>query len=396
MQIKRSFLPSALAIGILFVAFNLRAPITGIGPIIHILKDYFNLSGGTGGLLTTLPLLAFAAVSPFVAQFSKKYGYGMVMFAGLILLLVGELIRSYTGIAGLFAGTLLLGVGIGIGNVLLPSIIKKEFVLHTGLMLGLYTLSLNIFASISAGASAPLTERMGWRNSLAVWIPLVLITLFIWLPQVFKRNHSASEPEKVILVNDKGLSIWKSMLAWWVTLYMGIQSFIFYGLTAWLPSVMISKGLSAEAAGNMTFLFQIAGLPTSLIIPSIAYKCKGQQTLTIINGLILISGLIFLIVSSSLWHYILAVTLVGLACGANLSLAISFISLRVSTSRKATELSGMSQSVGYILAAISPVLMGVVHDWTLNWALALGILVIASGMLWLIGFKAAGDVVIKS
>ncbi len=114
-------------LGIIFVSFNLRAPITSVGPVIDLIQAQYNLNSSMAGFITTLPLLAFAIFSPFVAKINHKIGHGLTMFVGLLLIIIGELVRSYTNVYGLFIGTISIGIGIAIGNVLIPSVIKHKF-----------------------------------------------------------------------------------------------------------------------------------------------------------------------------------------------------------------------------------------------------------------------------
>lgn len=229
-----------MILGILFISFNLRAPITAVGSIVELIQAEYGLSNAAAGFITTLPLLAFAVVSPFVARLSGKIGHARTMMAGLCLILCGEFIRSYTGAAGLFAGTAVIGVGIAIGNVIIPGIIKLCFADKVGKITSIYTSGMCIYAAVGAGISVPLAKGMGlgWKNALASWFILTVITILIWLPQVKNQAAPAASAKKAAA----GTSIWKSGLAWWVTLFMGVQSLLFYSLVAWLPTIVTSKG----------------------------------------------------------------------------------------------------------------------------------------------------------
>ena len=187
MKKSKSFL---ILLGILFISFNLRAPITAVGSIIDLIKSEHNLSNGASGFITTLPLITFAIVSPFVSQIAEKLKYEKTILLGLLFILVGEYIRSYTNLFGIFLGTTFLGIGIAIGNVLIPSIIKLHFKNNAGTMVSIYTSSMCIFAAVGAGISVPLAKglELGWKNTLAVWIILTLTTILIWSPQLTNNS----------------------------------------------------------------------------------------------------------------------------------------------------------------------------------------------------------------
>ena len=378
-----------LILGIIVISFNLRAPITAVGSVVELIQTDYLLSSGMAGFITTLPLLAFALVSPFVAKISQKLKYGKTMTLGLLLILIGELVRSYTNIAGLFIGTIFLGIGIAIGNVLIPSIIKLKFPTKIGVVTSIYTSSMCLFAAVGAGVSMPLAKglQLGWKNSLASGYILTILTLLIWLPQLKVKDESLV-PILTKKVNPSQ-SIWKSLIAWWVTLFMGTQSFIFYSLVAWLPTIILSKGMLDSFAGAMALTFQLTAIPATLLIPILSDKFKNQRGLVIITCLFYLSGLLLFLVGQTQLVLLFAIILMALGMGGSISLSIAFISLRSPNSTRASELSGMSQSAGYLLAAIGPILMGVLFDtfnsWTLPISLFIGLIIFLGFFGWFAG-----------
>ncbi|AXX90103.1 MFS transporter [Arcobacter suis] len=375
-------------LGILFVSFNLRAPITSVGPITDLIQNEYSLSNSVAGLITTLPLLAFAIFSPFVAKMNHKFGHGLTMLGGLILIIIGELVRSYTNVYGLFIGTMFIGLGIAIGNVLIPSVIKHKFKKNVGNIISIYITSMCIFAALGAGISIPATNVLGWNTSLAMWGILAFIALLIWLPQLKKSEEYNNNDDLAIEKRIQSKTIWKSPLAWWVTLYMGTQSFLFYTLIAWIPSIIIFKGLDSHFAGMMALLFQLVALPATLLVPIIANKIKHQKLIaTIISLNYLVGMVIFLFVTSS-FGIIISMVFIGIGMGGAISLAIGFITQRTPHAKKAAELSGMSQSAGYLLAAVGPILLGFMFDITKSWTSSIIVLIVAIILLILFGLKA--------
>ena len=379
-----------IILGVIFISFNLRAPITAIGSVIEMIQAKYALSGAAAGFITTLPLIAFAIVSPFVARFSQKIGSGNSMAVGLLFIILGELIRSYTNSMGLFAGTALLGVGIAIGNVLIPGVIKTKFPHKLGLMTGIYTSSMCIFAAVGAGTSLPLAQSLGWEHALASWIVLAIITLFIWSPQL-KR-----EPQVVAAINQptqhKSTSIWKSGTAWWVTLFMGTQSLLFYSLVAWLPTIIVSKGMSASFSGNMALAFQLIAIPAALIIPLLCDKFKQQRGLVMFTCLLYLLGMTLFLFAQVEATLFVATILMSLGMGGSISLSIAFISLRSPNAKRTSELSGMTQSAGYLLAAVGPMLMGLIYDHLQTWTVTIFIFCALIVFLAFAGYFAGANV----
>lgn len=378
-------------LGIIFVSFNLRAPITSVGPVIDLIQAQYNLNSSMAGFITTLPLLAFAIFSPFVAKINHKIGHGLTMFAGLLLIIIGELVRSYTNVYGLFIGTISIGIGIAIGNVLIPSVIKHKFEKNVGSIISIYITGMCIFAALGSGLSIPATEIFGWNTSLAIWVILALLALVIWLPQLRKsENYNNSDDLKLEEIM-QSKSIWKSPLAWWVTLYMGTQSLLFYTLITWIPSILIFKDFDSHFSGMMLLLFQLVGLPATLIVPIIADKIKHQKFIATIISLIYLLGIVTLLFAQSTFSVILSMIFIGFGTGGAISLAIGFISLRTPHVKKAAELSGMSQSAGYLFAAVGPILIGFIFDVTKSWTNALLVLIALILLLILFGLKAGRD-----
>ncbi len=380
-----------IVLGIIFISFNLRAPITAVGSVVEMIAEEFILNKGTSGFITTLPLIAFAVVSPFVARVSKKFGFGKTMMGGLALILAGELIRSYTNVAGLFIGTALIGVGIAIGNVLIPSIIKLKFGKNIGKMTSIYTSSMCIFAAVGAGVSVPIAVGLdlGWKNSLAVWFIFTAVTVLIWLPQLKKSEENSSQNAAI---TESKTSIWKDKTAWFVTLFMGIQSLLFYCMVAWLPTIITSKGLSQNFASNMALTYQLIAIPATLLVPVLCDKFKNQRGNVLVNCLVYLIGMTSFLFASSEVMVILSIILLSLAMGGSISMSISFISLRTPNAYKASQLSGMSQSAGYLLAAIGPATMGSIYDLTNNWSIPIIIFIAAIIVLAIIGFGAGNNV----
>lgn len=378
MKKKHSLL---ILLGILFISFNLRAPITAVGSVVEMIQEEFHLSNAAAGFITTLPLVAFAIVSPFVATISAKIGQGKTMLFGLFFILVGEVCRSYTGAAGLFIGTAIIGVGIAIGNVIIPAVIKTHFPEKVGFVTSIYTSGMCIFAAVGAGVSIPLAKglNLGWKNTLCVWFFLTLVTIVIWLPQA-KEKATAT---KTTGSKKTATSIWGKSLAWWVTLFMGTQSLLFYSLVAWLPTIVVSKGLSETFAGNMALLFQLMAIPATLVIPTICDQLEHQRHVVFLVTIIYACGMTCFLFGNTPLLVTVAVVLMSIGMGGSISLSIAFISLRTPNPERASQLSGMSQSAGYLFAALGPILTGFIYDLRSSWTVPI---VLFIALIFFLGF----------
>lgn len=379
-----------LIVGIIFIATNLRAPLTSVGPLVGIIKDDIHISNTLAGLITTLPLLAFALFSPIVPKLGRKFGVELIIVISIVFLTLGIILRSLSGVATLYLGTAVLGLAISVSNVLLPSLIKREFPKKIGLMTGVYSISMNLFGAIASGVSVPIAVKLGfgWQGAMGIWAILGFISSIFWLPQM--KNRTKQTANVYNQKTDHTVNLWRSRLAWQVTFFMGIQSMVFYVLIAWLPEILKQQGIDSDQSGWLLSVMQLALLPCTFIVPVIAGRMKEQRPLVIITTFLLLTGNIGLLYGDSNL-IILWIVLLGMGGGFAFSLSMMFFGLRTENAGQAADLSGMAQSVGYLLAAIGPTLFGYLHDVTNSWNTPLLILVGASILLLIFGLGAARD-----
>ncbi|WP_418037610.1 CynX/NimT family MFS transporter [Paenibacillus xylanilyticus] len=389
-QIKKA-IPSSIGfiiLGIIVIAANLRTPLTSVGPLVSLIRDDVQISNTLAGLITTLPLLAFALLSPLVPKLGRMYGVERIILIALIFLTVGIVIRSLSGAANLYIGTAILGFAIAICNVLLPSIIKRDFPNKMGSMTGLYSISMSLSGAIASGISVPLAVNAGlkWQGALGIWGILSFVSILCWLPQL--SNHTRQTATTSQQKDSNDVNVWRSLLAWQVTLFMGIQSMVFYVLIAWLPEILKQQGIDSNQSGWYLSIMQLAMLPFTFLVPVIAGRMSSQRLLVVITSTLLLTGTLGLLNGSSdiilLWIIIL-----GIGGGFAFSLSMMFFGLRTENAHQAAELSGMAQSIGYLLAAVGPALIGYLHDATNSWKWPLFILLGASVLLFLVGIGAA-------
>lgn len=368
-----------LVLGIIFVAFNLRPAITSVSPIINSIQGYFGINNLEAGLLTTIPLLAFAVFSPFVAGISRRLGNELTMQLAMLILLAGILIRYIDHLGMMYLGTVIIGAGIAVSNVLLPGIIKSDFPQRMGLMTSIYTTAMCAMAGLASGVSIPLSQGagFGWRNTLLIWGVLAFVGCLLWLPQLTRNKRELRTAER-----SADYSVWHSSKAWWVTLFMGFQSFLFYCIIAWLPAILQSKGMSDQLAGWMLLFVQIIGLPSTFLGPILLLRTNRKELVMVLVGVMNLLGFAGLMLFEQLAMQIISIGIFGLSMGASFSLVFAVIGIRASNSQQVAELSGMAQSVGYLLAAFGPVLLGFVFDHTGSWLISLLIIqLVNAGML---------------
>ncbi|MGQ3853711.1 CynX/NimT family MFS transporter [Pseudomonas capsici] len=372
--------PWLLLLGLVLVALNLRPALSSVAPLLNAVSESLGLSSARAGLLTTLPVLCLGLFAPLAPRLARRFGSERVVLGILLVLAAGVLLRSNFGEVGLFAGSLLAGASIGIIGVLLPGIVKRDFPRQAGAMTGVYTMALCLGAAIAAGLTVPLTQYFDnrWSVGLGFWMIPALLAALVWLPQARELhvNHQVAYRVSGLL---------RDPLAWQVTLYMGLQSSLAYIVFGWLPSVLIDRGMTPTQAGLLLSGSIIVQLISALSAPWLATRGKDQRLAIVLVMLMTLGGLFGCLYAplEGLWGWAI---LLGLGQGGTFSLALALIVLRSRDSHVASNLSGMAQGIGYTIASIGPLAVGVVHDVSGSWDsigwifAALGLGAIIAGM----------------
>jgi CP family cyanate transporter-like MFS transporter len=351
----------------LVAAVCMRTPLTAVGPVLERIGADTGLSKTLLGLLSALPLLAFSAVSPLVHGPARRIGIERTVIWALTALAIGVALRSVPGLPPLWAGTALAGAGIAVCNVLIPVVVRRDHPARVALMTGLYSAAMGAAASLASGGSLPLARLPGgWRWSLGVWAAPAGVAAAVWALRLPRPAGAAPEPEPD--PDPGGRSVWRSAAAWRLTAVMGLQSTTFYVMVAWLPSIATSRGASDTLGGWYLFAFQLVGILAGLTLPAVLHRAGTPATGILISAPMIVAGLGLIAAPAALPLWVL---LAGASSGSALVYALTRISLTARTSAEATKLSGMAQSIGYLLAATGPVAAGWLRDGTGSWTAAL-------------------------
>ncbi|MFE1773979.1 CynX/NimT family MFS transporter [Streptomyces sp. NPDC059008] len=362
-----------LGIGVVLLALNLRPALVAVSPLAGTIRDDSGMSAAATSLLTALPLLCFGLLAPFAPRLGRRLGMERSLLGTMALICLGTALRLLDSVVALFAGTIVIGAGIAVANVLLPGLIKRDFPARAGLMTGLYSMSLFGGAALAAGITVPVQQAAGlnWQATLACWGALAVLALVCWLPQVRRRTRVPSGVAGEAAHPVRGL--WRDPLAWQVTGYMGLQSLSYYAAAAWLPTMLHDAGLGAGDAGWMLSFSSLLGIVGSFLAPVVVGRRLPAGVLAAGSALLCAAAFAGVLVAPVGGAYVWMV-LLGLGQGAAISLALLFIVQRAPDARHTAQLSSMAQCFGYVLAATGPAVLGAVHDASGSWTVPLALL----------------------
>ncbi len=392
----------ALFVTVCLVALNMRMTITGVGPLLDEIAASQGTTPAALGLLASIPLISWGLVSPLAHGLATRIGTDAAVAWSLLVLAAGTVWRSLPGPSlNLWLGTCLIGAALAVANVLLPVTIRRDFGSRIPLVMGVYSALLGGAAAISAGLVVPIShlapaggEPLGWRIALLASGLVVPIALVAWglthRRGIFAGRGasgaaggsadggSADDSAVGSAASDDrvGRRIWRDPLAWWIAIYMGMQSWNFYVFATWLAPIELSRSVPPVVAGLDVMLFHVCGVLGSLAAPFLA-RTRLRAILPIVPPVLCVIGSVGIVllpgVLPALW-----LALAGFSCGSALSISLTLMAQRAASHAASSALSGMAQSVGYLLAGLGPILFGLAHELTGGWLLPLAVVLLAS------------------
>jgi len=411
-----------LVVAIGAAGLNLRSPISSLPPVFPELQARLHLSSAVLSLLAATPVVCFGLGAMFAASLSRRFGEERVLGAALVALTAGLLLRGLAPGVLLFPGTILATSAIALLNVLTAAMIKRRWPERAGLGIGIFLTGLSLGAVLASLLSVPVYNASGGslRLTLGLWAGPAALAALLWIPQLrYGRGEHGGAPEGPQgltggpggppvsrgglggIVPPRAKPIvpprakpYRYSLAWQVTAFMGLQSLLYYAALSWLPTMFQDRGESAVTAGNLLALMGLGNLATSMVVPLVAQRLHlGQRRLVIPSAIGTAAGL-----AGSLWGPLGSapawVLVLGVCQGATLGLAVFFTMARAPDSGTAASLSGLAQSVGYLVASTGPLALGLLHSATGGWGIPFGLLLVLTACELGVGLLAARPLVL--
>jgi CP family cyanate transporter-like MFS transporter len=374
-----------LLVALLLVALNLRAPLTSLPPVVAQVSEALGLSPAQAGLLTSVPVLCFALLTPPASALVARVGPERAVLVAIAGVLCGTLLRSGGTVPAALAGTAVLGAGITVGNVAVPVVIARDFLARSAAVTGAYSAAMNLGSTFTTTLTVPLAVLWGWQWALAGWAVLAVVALVVWARAM---RTVAAPVRRGGLRRDTGpAQLGRPMAALTALLCVAFagQASSYYAVTAWLPEILHAQlGVDVAAAGGLAAPFQLCAVAGSLCVPlalSRRVPLRWTSLAMTVCWLVLPAGMLLAPGAALLW-----IALAGAAQGGNFTVIFTLIAQRAPSVPAARRASAIVQTVGYGCASLAPTLMGAVHTatggWTVPLTLVLGVLaVMAATML---------------
>ena len=368
---------------IILIALTLRPPVASVGPLLSQISANLGLGAVEVGTVTALPVLCFgfgAFFGPFVV---RKLGLHHAMFWILLALFAATLLRGVDGYLALLVSSIVIGLGIAVANVILPTVIRSDYPNLVSSLTVTYTMTMAVSASVAASIAVPIASIAGgWRPSMALWAIPMAAALLVWFPHL--KGKEPELPQSVEKVSSDRRAVLASPITWWLVAFFGIQSAGFYVLLNWLPSVLVSYGLSESAAGGVLGLATIIGVPFGVLLGPLYRRLRSLSWLAAGLSVFTLAGYTILWFAPGLAT--VGAVVAGLGQASTFPVSLYLIGTKATSQAMTTRLSALAQGWGYLVAAIGTFGFGVLHDISSSWALPLGVIVALTALQLASGF----------
>ncbi len=350
-------------IALMVYAIVLRPPVAAIGPLLPEISGSLGLSLGAQGLLTAIPVLSFGVGAFAGPLMSRRFGLDRSLLILSVVIFFAVVIRGWFGFAAMILGTAVAGLSIAVANVLLPSIVRLRFPKRISQVTSAYTTVLAVSASIASATAVPLSKSLGgWNDALVIWAVPAFIAILLWQIQQPKKSETSVVVSSAKYVQSSAVN--RSPITWALVAFFGIQSLGFYATLAWMPSILISRGINPTEAGGILGLTAIVGVPVGILLGYNFGRIKRLDWLGAVISLVTASGFMLLMIPGL---HLIAAVLMGLGMASTFPLSLNWISTRASTDAQTTQLSAMAQGYGYLISAAGTFAFGLLRELTGGW-----------------------------
>lgn len=371
--------------GVVALALNLRPAAVSVGPVLDEIRADLAMSAAQAGVLTALPVIAFAVFGALASWLGARLGPHRLTALALLGVVVGQLARSRVdGVAAFLALSLLALAGMATANVVLPSLVKLHFPDRVGTLTAIYSTGLAVGLTGASVLTVPVSDAAGdWRDGLAVWALLAVVAVVPWLALA---RHDTGRGRDAGAARIPLGAVARTRLGWLMAALFGLQALQAYAIFGWFAAIFRDAGFSSATAGLLLGVVTASSIPLSYLAPSLAGRLTDLTPLVLVIGgcyPVGYLGLAFVPALAPLWAVV-----VGIGT-TTFPLVLALIGLRARTPEGTAALSAFTQSAGYLLAAVGPLGVGLLHDLTGEWVVPLAALSLLAVPLMLCGLRVA-------
>ncbi|WP_411268439.1 CynX/NimT family MFS transporter [Nonomuraea sp. PA05] len=376
-----------LVAGFALAALNLRPAIAGVSPLLDEIMNDVGLTPAGGGAITTVMVVCLGVFGPVTPLLARRIGLDRTLLLGLLVIAAGVVLRGLDGAPVLYLGSALAATAIAVMNVSMPGVVKQHFPTRVNLLTGVYVSCVVAGAAAASALVIPIEQATGygWRGVSALLAVPALLAALLWLPQALRKQPRAQNGPRPFG------TVLRSRVTWYITALMGLQSLTFYVMLAWLPTIFLEAGLAADQAGYLLSLTNAVQVATSLAVPVLAGRRASQVPYVVGAGVLTVLGYLGMLLAPATLPWVWMIVL-GIGQGASFALALLIIALRPSGPAEVTALSAVAQSVGYVIAALGPLLFGFLRQasggWTVPLVAGLGVCAVQIVAGWFAGRPA--------
>ncbi|MEV7133515.1 MFS transporter [Arthrobacter sp. NPDC093128] len=379
-----------LGVCLVLIGLNLRTVFSSFAAVLPEIRSDAGLPGWAVVVLTTVPVTLLGVFAPLAPVLARRFGAERVLLGAMAVLTAGLLLRPVElpdagHLPALLAGTAACGAAIALCNVLLPGLVKRDFPHRLGLMGGLYTTAICASAALGAGFTYPVFAASGeWTAALWFWALPAAVVLFLFLPLAVRQRHPRHQA-----VAD-GVNVWRSPVAWQVTIFMVLQAMMSFSVFAWLAPILRERGVDGGTGGLIVSASIVLQMLGSLFAPALAARFRDQRAINMVVALMTGGGFALSIFGplDFIWVW---TGLLGLGQGSLTAVALTMIMLRTRDGHTAAHLSGMMQGVGYGLGSTGTLMVGQLHQATGSFAAAGVLFLVVGALAAVFGYRAGQD-----
>lgn len=350
------------------VALNLRMVLTSIPPLTLDIQAATGWNDTTIGLLTTVPVIVMGLAALAVPAIAQRVGRPQTVWIALTVLVLASAGRLAADLPGvLFVTAFLGGLGIALASGLVPAIVRAELPQATGHATGLWTASMFTGAALAAALSVPIALATGsWQWGLAAWAVPAVMALALWT--VVESPYRRRDTDRASGAIDIRALPWRNPLAWALTAYLAINSIVFYTALAWIAPSLDERGWTTEEGGLLLGLFTASQVAAALLMPGLTQRLPGRRAVWAATVIVTAACLVSLAYTPGFLTTVVLFAF-GFANAGGFTIGLAMLAEFAPDAQSSARLTAMAFAVTYLLAAIGPVLAGVLLDAAGSWTL---------------------------